>query len=105
MKKDNRPLLVRLWEYQKERIPIFALLVFASLSVGVVYKFSSMPLQRYFVGVLIIILYLIQIRASDEKKDFEFDNIYHKDRPVQRGLVSLGELYRINVLVIVAFLF
>ncbi len=50
---------------------------------------------------MIISLYLIQIRTADEKKDFEHDNKYHPDRPVQRGVVTLNELAIINTMSIV----
>lgn len=93
---ENRSFLVRLWQYQSERAPIVAMVVMAALATGVVYHFAEASIASYVISVIIVVLYLIQIRASDEKKDFDHDNKFYKDRPVQRGLVSLEELYRID---------
>lgn len=100
-KKDARPLPVRLWVFQRERAPLYGVLIMASTTVGVGYNFSSQPWRNYFVAALIIALYLIQIRTADEKKDFEHDNKYHPNRPVQRGVVSLAELAVINKISVV----
>jgi 4-hydroxybenzoate polyprenyltransferase len=97
IKKDTRLFPVRLWDYQKERAPIFAMLIMATLIVGIFYIFSDHNVRNYVISIFIVVLYLIQTRTSDEKKDFEHDNKYHKDRPVQRGVVSLKELYVINI--------
>jgi len=102
IKKDPRPLLIRLWVFQQERAPLPAMLVMASLTVGVFANFAHFSLRSFLVAVGIVTLYLIQTRTSDEKKDFEHDNQFHKDRPVQRGVVSLEELLVINRLSIVS---
>ena len=96
MKKDKRPLIARLWTFQRERAPLYGVLIMATATVGVVYNFSDQSWRNYIVAVTIIALYLIQIRTADEKKDFEHDNQYHPTRPVQRGVVSLSELAVIN---------
>jgi len=97
MKKNNKSLISRLWSYQWERIPLLLITVVAGVNVGVVSTFSNQALfPRFFAAVTIIVLYMIQIRASDEKKDFEHDNKFHKTRPVQRGLVTLDELAIVN---------
>jgi 4-hydroxybenzoate polyprenyltransferase len=100
-KKDPRPLPARLWTFQRERAPLYGVLIMATTTVGVAYNFSSQSWRNYFVAVMIISLYLVQIRTADEKKDFEHDNKYHPNRPVQRGVVSLSELAVINKLSIV----
>lgn len=102
IKKDPRSLPIRLWEFQKERAPIFVMLVMASLTVGVFATFAHTTLRNFAVAVAIICLYLTQTRASDEKKDFEHDNQFHKDRPVQRGVVTLEELRIVNQIAIYA---
>ncbi len=101
MKKDKRPLLARLWTFQGERAPLYGVLIMATTTVGVVFNFSQQSWRNYIVAVIIIALYLIQIRTADEKKDFEHDNKYHPTRPVQRGVVTLAELAVINKLSIV----
>jgi hypothetical protein len=94
--KKNSPLLARLWQYQQERAPLPAIVTMAALTVGVIYHFSNASIYRYLASAVIVVLYLIQIRASDEKKDFEHDNKFYKNRPVQRGLVTLDELQMVG---------
>src|SRR4051812_8326940 len=95
-KTDNRPLAARLWEFQSERAPIFAMIAMASLAVGVLAVFADTTVWRFIVATAIIFLYMVQIRTADEKKDFEHDNKYHPHRPVQRGVVTLAELAVVN---------
>jgi hypothetical protein len=92
MSTPQASLAARLWQYQKERSPIIALTIMATTTVGIMARFGSVPVWRYLIAVVIAMLYLIQIRATDEIKDFEHDSHYYPGRPVQRGLVSLDEL-------------
>lgn len=101
-KMNNHNVLARLWQYQAERSPMVGVIVMAALTVGVFASFASFSLRNYLISVIIVILYLIQNRLSDEKKDFEHDNKFHKDRPVQRGLVSLQELLVANRISIIS---
>src|SRR5580704_1130438 len=96
----KRPLSLRLWEYQAERSPFVPMVVMAAVTVGVLWRFSHTSIWRYAISTVIVVLYLIQIRVSDEKKDFEHDNDYYKTRPVQRGLITLGELDRVKIFAI-----
>jgi len=101
-KENNKySLPIRLWKYQNERSPLAILIPISALIVGLVYNFSEEPFSGYLVSVAIVALYMIQVRASDEKKDFEFDNKHYKNRPVQRGLIDLKELSLVNHFVIV----
>jgi 4-hydroxybenzoate polyprenyltransferase len=97
-KTDHRPLGARLLTFQAERMPLLPMLVMAALAIGVIANFARPTLHAYLGATLIFMLYLIQIRTADEQKDFEHDNRYHPDRPVQRGVVTLAELQRINVM-------
>jgi hypothetical protein len=99
--KDTRSLAARLWTFQKERAPLYGVAIMSIITAGVVYRFSDQSWYSYAAAILIISLYLIQIRTADEKKDFEHDNKYHPDRPVQRGVVTLNELAIINTMSIV----
>jgi 4-hydroxybenzoate polyprenyltransferase len=96
MSKPQASLVSRLWQYQKERSPIIALTIMAAVTGGLMARFSSVPAWRSLAAVAIALLYLIQIRANDEIKDFEHDNRYYPHRPVQRGLVTLDELAAIS---------
>jgi len=40
----------------------------------------------------LVILYLFNNRVGDDKRDFDFDNLYHPERAVQKGLISLKQL-------------
>jgi 4-hydroxybenzoate polyprenyltransferase len=99
---DKRPFVARLWTFQKERMPLAGMAIMATLSIGAIYHFADTPLRNYLTAVAILILYLIQIRCSDEKKDFEHDNKFHPNRPVQRGVISLAELKTIGLGAIIA---
>lgn len=96
LKKDRRPLLTRLWVFQSERAPIYGVLIMALVTCGAIYNFADSPPRNYLTAAAIVALYLLQIRTADEKKDFEHDNKYHPNRPVQRGIVTLGELAVVN---------
>ena len=95
-KIDKRHILARLWRYQSERAPLVVIVTMAALITGVLYHFAETSVVRYLASIIIVVLYLIQIRVSDEKKDFDHDNKFYKTRPVQRGLVTLDELYRVG---------
>lgn len=101
-KIDNRNILVRFWQYQAERSPLIGIVAMAALTVSVFANFTSLSLRNYLLSVVIVTLYLIQTRMSDEKKDFEHDTKFHKDRPVQRGVVSLRELLLVNRIAMVS---
>lgn len=104
----HKSLLSRFNEYQKERFP-FAVLIFTTLSVvlssaAIVVSestsFSSLTIP-IIVGTMTCLLFMFNIRVFDDFKDKGFDNKYHKERPVQRGLISLKELNIINLVSIV----
>ena len=96
IKKDTRPFLVRFWIFQRERLPLYGLVGMALITCGVIYNFAQSPIRNYLTAAAILAFYLVQIRTADEKKDFEHDNKYHPNRPVQRGIISLNELAVIN---------
>jgi len=43
-------------------------------------------------GALLVFLFLFHLRVFDEHKDFAHDSATRPDRPVQRGLITLGQL-------------
>lgn len=55
----------------------------------------------YVVGLITFVFYLILIRLLDEIKDYEHDNEYYKERPVQSGLISIAEIKKISLSLIV----
>lgn len=94
-----------LYRYQKERFPIFILgLSFlpAILSSGaVVTRTGSIHFTFVILALVISLTYLLHVRIIDEFRDYDHDVRHHNDRPVPRGIVTLGELRIVNWVVIV----
>ena len=93
--------LLRLWQYQSERFPVFvhglsiAPLAFASLAVS-----RALRGETAFVGLLqllgcivSVVLAFFILRVCDEFKDNTEDTRYRPNRPVPRGLITLRELF------------
>lgn len=86
-----------LWIYQAERFPVLRtgllLAVFsaASLCVSAHLGQRSLPSLWTFIAVwLVIFMLFFQMRVCDEIKDYEDDLRFRPERPIQRGLISLG---------------
>jgi 4-hydroxybenzoate polyprenyltransferase len=98
--KPARGLAARLWEYQAERFPVIkhgALIVAFGASAVCLSALlrgprSEVGLHGVAVAVLVLFLLFFQLRVADEHKDAADDAKYRPERPVPRGLVSLGEL-------------
>jgi hypothetical protein len=90
----------RWWTYQKERFPIVAhgLLIFSFSFCAVSYSArvrddgSHPSWIAIAVAFATCFLFFLQLRIADEFKDFHEDLAHRPYRPVQRGLVTLGEL-------------
>ena len=98
-------LLKRFNIYQKERFQI-AILIFTTISVvlssaAVVLKPGDIISKHWIeiiIGLITSLLFMFHIRVLDEYKDYDFDSRYHKNRPVQRGIISLKELLSLNII-------
>ena len=98
-------LLHRFNIYQKERFPI-TILIFTTIAVVLsslaVVISPQDKISNYFLEIIIssitLILFLFHIRVIDEYRDFKFDSKYHAERPVQRRIVSLKELFIISII-------
>jgi len=95
----------RWWIYQRERFPVIAHgLLIAAFSVSAM-GFSSLlrgqshlpPLATLAAGFCSSFLFFLQLRITDEFKDYDDDTRYRPYRPVQRGLVRLQELARVGL--------
>lgn len=53
-------------------------------------------------GVALVFLFLLHLRVFDEHKDYALDAATRPDRPVQRGLVTLGQLRVLGAVAIAA---
>ncbi len=98
------PLPVRLWIYQSERFPVFrhGLLIgaFASsavcLSALLAGKHDLPRLATFGVAFAELFCLFLLLRIADEFKDADCDARHRPERPVPRGLVSLGLLGRLG---------
>lgn len=96
----------RWWSYQRERFPVLAHgSLIAAFSVSAVCCSTLLRGQVRWPGAATLVvafgtafLFFLQLRISDEFKDFEEDARFRPYRPVPRGLVSLRELGVLGVL-------
>lgn len=99
-------LAKKFYYYQKIRFPLLILIVslFPVIlsSVAIVGVKSSLP--SIISALFLSIFYLLHIRIGDEHRDFEHDNLHHKNRPIQKGLISLADLDRVDVFATTLFI-
>jgi hypothetical protein len=101
-------LPARLYAYSKERFPI------GSYGTGVFLSFFSAYLVAQaladcyvtvgwdsIAGLATVLLVFYHLRIMDELKDAREDAQYHPERPVARGLVTLGELRLVGLVAII----
>lgn len=103
----TQSLLQRLWIYQSERFslskttPLLAVFSAASICVSAQLSGRPLPLWPAFLTSFVIAMVLFfQMRVCDEYKDLEDDKAYRPERPIPRGLVSLGTIIRLGLLTI-----
>lgn len=109
--KDKRSLIKRFIEFQNERLQL-GVLIFTTAAVVLSSVAVSLPessvASNYYSEILIsiftLLVFMFHVRVLDEHKDYEFDAEHHKDRPVQRGLITLRELFIVDVLSIMIIL-
>ena len=93
-----RGLAARLWEYQAERFPVFkhGVLIAAfgtsAVCLSALLRGAAPEWLALVVAVLVLFGLFFQLRVADEHKDNEDDTKYRPERPVPRGLVTLGKL-------------
>ena len=103
--KDKRNFFKRLYEFQNERFQA-GVLIFTTSAVVLSSVAVSLPigetisnfLPEILISIFTLLLFMFHIRVLDEHKDYDFDSKYHKDRPVQRGLITLKELLIVNII-------
>lgn len=90
-------------EYLAERFPVPVTLMLAVATASASYAVAQRPGFAHggwpllvdgagLGGILLVFLLLFHLRVFDEHKDFAQDAATRPDRPVQRGLVTLGQL-------------
>jgi len=89
----------RLRLYQQERHPLWKALVLAAAISYTGITFPALLAQRlppgpltYAVGFLLLLLFHLQRRISEDLRNLAHDRKYQPDMPVPRGLVSANEL-------------
>lgn len=104
---DFLSLLKRFYVYQEERFPIIFLILATFpviLSSHAIIAGANLSFLNVFLLLLASISYFFHIRVIDEHRDFKHDSLYHNDRPVQKEIISLIELKKIDFIAIVLFL-
>lgn len=89
--------LSALWTYQAERFPLAKtaplLAVFSAASLAVSAELAGRPLPgpgAFLAAFVVAMALFFQMRVCDECKDLAQDRLYRPERPIPRGLVSLG---------------
>lgn len=98
--RSERPSgLSRAIAYQAERFPLartgLLLAAFGSASVNVSAFLGGRPLPgpgAYLAAFVLGLVLMFHLRVLDEIKDAEIDRLHRPERPVPRGLVTLGEV-------------
>jgi 4-hydroxybenzoate polyprenyltransferase len=102
-------LAARLWQYQRERFPVFghgplvAIFSFSAVAYARICRGESgfIAWPTFAAGVFVTVTLFLLVRIFDEHKDADEDAAHRAHLPVPRGLVSLAEL-RVVGLVTVA---
>ncbi len=89
-------------QYLKERFPPQQFLLLAGLLAAVLGAFlqtraygrvASWP--AVLLAALALLLFLFRLRLFDELKDYAHDRQFYPERPLQRGLVTTGDIKRL----------
>ena len=104
-----RPLSLahKFYTYQKERFPIVFLVLSilpVILSSAVIVMHGKPNFLQVFLALIASLCYFFHIRVIDDYRDFQHDNLYHDDRPVQAGIISLADLKKIDFAAVSIFL-
>lgn len=94
-----------LWTYQRERFPLAKtaplLAVFSAASIAVSAEMAGRDLPgvgAFLAGFVVALMLFFQMRVCDEWKDLDDDRRLRPDRPIPRGLISLGAVLTLGAL-------
>lgn len=97
--------LSRWWQFLKERHEPFGItvMIFAFFSANALMAQKHDPLvcagiSRLLPGFMVVWLIFLHMRLFDEVKDYDFDREHNPERPLARGLISLGEFTAMTLL-------
>lgn len=85
-------------------IPLSLLVLSDVLLIVHIAGTNDNALFQGFTVFLFVMLYLLNNRVADDKRDFEFDNKHHQDRALQSGKLSLKFLNRIGYICLASML-
>ena len=102
--------LSRWWQFLRERHePVgISLTVLAFFAANAALTFDATRTTpesgtgTLLAGYLLIWLMFLHMRLFDEVKDYQFDREHNPERPLARGLISLGECGTVTLLVIIS---
>lgn len=94
--------------YINERFPIPGVVLYAATLFWVSYSFVNLFAQRtgwsnhdFIMGFIIYFMIFLHLRIFDEHKDYSKDVIAHPERLLSRGVITLKELRRILIPVMI----
>lgn len=97
---SRKPFLVRFFKYLSERFDLLQMSILAVVfGTASVFNYEN---YGFVYSSIALFLILLQLRLTDEFKDYKHDKKFYPERPVPRGLVTLGELKPVLFAVIVA---
>jgi len=99
-------LFKRFIKYQSIRFPlkILGFTTLASVFSSAAIINYNVSLMQIILAFLAIMLFMYHIRVVDESRDFIDDKTYHSDLPIHSGLITLKELFAIDIVGILIIL-
>lgn len=84
--------------FSRERFPLLRhiLLIIFYVAANALVGLKSEPVNiilayKFVLSALVVLAIFFHMRIFDEIKDYKFDLVAHKDRPLARGLISVSE--------------
>jgi olefin beta-lactone synthetase len=100
MLTPTSPLSSRLLAYTKERFPLIPVMLLVFLMVSAAARLLAHVTDHNFswnsshlwVSILTVFLFMLQLRMSDEIKDFDKDRIAYPERLLSSGIINLSHV-------------
>ncbi|GAB4281283.1 MAG: hypothetical protein Kow0029_26360 [Candidatus Rifleibacteriota bacterium] len=99
----------RWWQFLKERHEPFGItiMIAAFFAANALMAFEANVAgfpgwERLVLGFILVWLIFLHMRLFDEVKDYDFDRKYNPERPLARGLISVGEFTAMTLVCILA---
>lgn len=100
MISKTSPLPQRLLAYTKERFPLIPVMILVVLMAGasahLFSRWMGLPFTftnwKFWGATVTVFLFMLQLRMSDEIKDFEKDRVAYPERLLSQGIVSLDHI-------------